>query len=309
MQDVILLGPQRLRPTVAEAIQKLGVDGPIATITCGWQEAEDEEADELREYLERPIIKLLLHQRSDDIFHRDPEFFSSYRERQNELHQLQELYRLRLGHALEAARELARREGDEHILEPEREAAIEAVRTLDQHHLERLREVHERFDAKWRPGERDVIAKHRREIAEQIKDASALIVAGGHVAVLLYRLQLLDLASLIDAVPLVAWSAGAMVLSESVVLFHDSPPQGQGNPEVLESGLGAVRRVQPFPHARRRLRLKDVVRTSLLARRFSPRACVAMDEGAELYRLKGKWSAREGTRQISSTGNFVEFEP
>jgi hypothetical protein len=309
MQDVILIGPQRLRPTVAEAIQQLGVDGPVATVTSGWQEAEDEEADELREYLDRPIIKLLLHQRSDDIFHRDPEFFSSYRERQNELHQLQELYRLRLGHALEAARELMRREGDEHILEPEREAAIEAVRTLDQHHLERLREVHERFDAKWRPGERDVIAKHRREIAEQFKDASALIVAGGHVAVLLYRLQLLDISSLIENIPIVAWSAGAMVLSSSVVLFHDSPPQGRGNPEVLESGLGVVRKVQPFPHARRRLRLKDVVRTSLLARRFSPRACVAMDEGAELVRLKGKWSAREGTHQMSSSGEFIEFEP
>ena len=309
MQDVILLGPQRLRPTVADAIQKLGVDGPIATITCGWQEAEDEEADELQVFLDRPIIKLLLHQRSDDIFHRDPEFFSSYRERQNELHQLQELYRLRLAHALEAARELMRREGDEHILEPEREAAIEAVRTLDQHHLERLREVHERFDAKWRPGERDVIAKHRRESAEQIKDASAIIVAGGHVAVLLYRLQLLDISTLIENIPIVAWSAGAMVLSSSVVLFHDSPPQGRGNPEVLESGLGVVRKVLPFPHARRRLRLKDVVRTSLLARRFSPRACVAMDEGMELDRLKGKWSAREGTLQITSSGDFVEFEP
>jgi hypothetical protein len=309
MQDIILLGPQRLRPTLAEAVQKLGVEGPVATITCGWQEAEDEEAEELRAFLDRPIIKLLLHQRSDDIFHKDPEFFSSYRERQNELQQLQELYRLRLGHALEAARELMRREGDEHILEPEREAAVEAVRTLDQHHLERLREVHERFDAKWRPGERDVIAKHRGEIAGELKDASALIVAGGHVAVLLYRLQLLDIASNIDDIPIVAWSAGAMVLSDSVVLFHDSPPQGQGNPEVLERGLGIVRRVLPFPHARRRLRFKDTIRTSLLARRFAPRSCVAMDEGAELQRREGKWSTQKGTLKISSVGNLVELEP
>jgi hypothetical protein len=122
-------------------------------------------------------------------------------------------------------------------------------------------------------------------------------------------LQLLDISSLIENIPIVTWSAGAMVLSTSVVLFHDSPPQGRGNPEVLESGLGVVRKVQPFPHARRRLRLKDVVRTSLLARRFSPRACVAMDEGAELVRLKGKWSAREGTHQMSSSGEFIEFEP
>jgi hypothetical protein len=308
MQDVILLGPQRLRPTLAEAVQKLGVEGPVATITCGWQEAEDEEADELRTFIDRPIIKLLLHQRSDDIFHRDPEFFSSYRERQNELQQLQELYRLRLGHALQAARELMRREGADHILEPEREAAVEAVRTLDRHHLERLREVNERFDAKWRPGERDVIAKHREEVAREIEDASALIMTGGHVAVMLYRLRLLDLAPLIKDTPIVAWSGGAMVLSDSVVLFHDSPPQGQGNPEVLESGLGIVRRVLPFPHARRRLRFDDLVRTALLARRFAPRFCVAMDEGAELVRRQGKWSTQKGTLKISSTGNLVELE-
>jgi hypothetical protein len=309
MQDVILLGPQRLRPTLAEAVKKLDVEGPVATITCGWQEAEDEEADEIRTSLDRPVIKLLLHKRSDDIFHKDPEFFASYRDRQTELQQLQELYRLRLGHALQAARELMRREGEDHILEPEREAAIEAVRTLDQHHLERLRDVHERFDAKWRPGEREVIAKHRAELAEELADACALVVAGGHVAVLLYRLRLLDMASLIDDIPILAWSAGAMVLSDAVVLFHDSPPQGKGNPEVLESGLGIVRRVIPFPHARRRLRFDDTVRTSLLARRFAPRSCVAMDEGAELERRDGKWSTQKGTQRISSAGNLVELEP
>jgi hypothetical protein len=210
---------------------------------------------------------------------------------------------------MEAARELMRRvKGSEHILEPEREDALEAVRTLDRHHIERLRDVHQRFKAEWNPDERTVVAEHRQEVQDQLEDASALVVAGGHVAVLLYRLRLLSVAELIPSnLPIVAWSAGAMALAERVVLFHDSPPQGQGNPEVLEAGLGLARGVLPFPHARRRLRVQDPVRMASLSRRFTPNACVAMDEGAQLHYRNNQWAAREGTFRLSASGELVEF--
>jgi hypothetical protein len=110
-----------------------------------------------------------------------------------------------------------------------------------------------------------------------------------------------------EKVPIVAWSAGAMALSERVVLFHDSPPQGEGNPEVLESGLGLVRQVLPFPHARRRLKLKDPIRVSLLARRFAPKLCVAMERGSKLERRNGLWTANAGTQRFADTGHLVEF--
>ena len=307
MADITFLGPQRLAPTVAEAVDALAPEGTVAIITSGWQEAESEEADEIIEQLDRPTLKILLHQRSDDIFHRDPEFFEAYRGRQNQLHQLRDFYRLRLGHALEAARELMQREGSEHLIEPEREAAFDAVRTLDEHHFQRLREVHRGFEEEWRPNEREVIAHHRNEVAQQLEEASVLVVAGGHVAVLLYRMTLLNLAPLIEQLPIVAWSAGAMALSEWVVLFHDSPPQGEGNPEVLESGLALVRQVLPFPHARRRLKLKDPIRVSLLARRFAPKLCVAMERGSKLERRDGQWTAGAGTLRFADTGHLVEF--
>ena len=78
---------------------------------------------------------------------------------------------------------------------------------------------------------------------------------------------------------------------------------------IGEGGLGIVRRVFPFPPARRRGRFNDTSRSSLLARRFAPRSCVAMDEGAELQRRDGKWSTQKGTLKISSVGNLVELEP
>ena len=142
-----------------------------------------------------------------------------------------------------------------------------------------------------------------------ILGAAALAVAGGHVAVVLYRLRLFDIPSMLGTLPVVAWSAGAMALAERVVLFHDSPPQGQGNPEILDSGVGLVRSVLPFPHARRRLHLDDPIRVSLMARRFAPLRCVAMDEGALLHRHEGRWSADEATRQLSVSGNLTGFSP
>jgi hypothetical protein len=307
MPDIVLLGPQRQHPNVASALKRLGAEGPVATVTCGWQEAEGEEAEELRSHLDQPIIDLTLHQRGDDVFHKDPEFFAAYRERQDELRQLQELYRIRLSHALAAARELMRRSGNDRLLEPERAAAIENLRALDEHHLRRLREIHERFASEWRPDQRQAVASHRRELAKNLDDASGLVIAGGHVAVLLYRLKLFNLAPLIGNKPVVAWSAGAMALSERIVLFHDSPPQGRDNPEVLDYGLGLVKDVTPFPNASRRLRLQDRGRVALLARRFAPDASVALDEGAELYYQDSQWSARPGTLQLSLSGGLLEF--
>jgi hypothetical protein len=307
MSKIVLLGSQHQQSTLASALKRVNARDPIATITCGWQEVESEEAEEIGARADRPIIQLKLHLRGDDVFQRDPEFFAAYRERQNELRKLQDLYRLRLGHALEASRELMWQNGKEELLEPERQDAIEAVRTLDQHHLRRMREVHERFDEQWRLGEREVIAGHRRELAEQLEEAGAVVVAGGHVAVLLYRLRLFDLAPLLEKKPIAAWSAGAMVLAEHIVLFHDNPPQGQGNPELLDNGLGLVRGVQPFPNARRRLRVEDPVRVALLARRFAPSTCAALNEDAELYYDEGRWTALPGTLRFSSSGKQIEF--
>jgi len=80
-----------------------------------------------------------------------------------------------------------------------------------------------------------------------------------------------------------------MALTERVVLFHDSPPQGAGDAELLDFGLGIAPGVVVLPHARKRLRLDDPVRVSLLARRFRPAACVPLDGGDDIERIDGSW--------------------
>ena len=80
------------------------------------------------------------------MFEQDPELASAWRERQEQLLELQELYRLRLDRALDAARELLVRRVGNPMLLAHRRAAIRALRTLDRQHLVHLRRVHAEFE-------------------------------------------------------------------------------------------------------------------------------------------------------------------
>lgn len=280
--SLLLLGPQRLRPSLAPALDRLGVAGAVAVVTAGWQERELEHG-ELAEHLERPVVNLELYRRAEEVFAADRELFAAYRRRQDRLREIQRLYRLRLDHALAAVRELERRRGGTADLVGEaRRAAMADLRRLDAEHVARVAEAHGEFVAGW--GERRAAATeaHRRELAELLEGCEAVGIAGGHVAVLLNRLRLFEVDGLLGGRPLLAWSGGAMVLAERVVLFHDNPPQGAGNAEVLEAGLGRVEGLLPLPHARRRLRLEDRRRISVFARRFAPLVPVVLDDGAVL---------------------------
>ena len=278
---VTLLGPQRLQRTLGGTLESLGVDGPVATITAGWQERERDDR-ELHEHLGSRSVNLDLYERARRVLDADPTLGVAYRERQDRLRQMQELYRLRLGHAMAATYALFHRAEDPPILVAERASAIEAVRTLDRIHLERVRGVYAEFEERWRPLERDAIRRERRAIAQAMAPCAAVAIAGGHVAILINRLRLFDLPSLLEDRPLVAWSAGAMAVSERIVLFHDFTAQGAQHAEVLEAGLGLSPDVVVLPHARRRLALDAPARIAVFARRFAPAACLALNEGARI---------------------------
>jgi hypothetical protein len=306
---LVLLGPQRFTPTLCAAVDELGVDGPVAAVTAGWQDREGEDR-ELADHLGGRLVNLELYRRCEEVFTEDPELFEAHRRRQDRLKALQRLYRLRLDHALAAVRALVRREGFEpDLLEPEIDDAVATVQALDQRHLAKVRSIDRRFEQRWRPTERPAVARQRREVAERLGDCAALAVAGGHVAVLLNRMRLFGVAELARALPVVAWSAGAMTLAERIVLFHDSPPQGAGNAEMLEHGLGRLTGVLPLPHAARRLRLDDPLRVSIFARRLAPAVPVTLDGGAKLVLAGSRLVAAAGVRRLCPDGRLETVEP
>lgn len=278
---VILLGPVDGSPAVGEAVAELRLDGPVATITAGWQEWEhDDEA--LRSTIEGASWPLSLHERAERIWESDPDFRSAHREMQRNVRLLQHAYRRQLGHAAEAWMELLDTEGPDQLLEPMRRDAVRAIQVLDEAHVARLENVRVEFEHEMRPGDRPAIARERSEIAEILSGCAGVVLEGGHVAVLLNRLRLFGVDSVLADRPLIACAGGAMLLTDRVMLYHDSPAVGRGHAEVGLAGLGLVPDIVLLSDAEGRLRLDDPKRMQRLSLRVAPRRCLTLDPGERL---------------------------
>jgi hypothetical protein len=296
------LGPQRFNPTLARAVALLGIEGDLATVTAGWQERELE-VEELHEHLGGRAVNLELHRRAELVFAADPELAAAHHRRQELFREMQEIYVLRLDAALAACVTLDARPGHAQLLEQERAAAMAAVQAIDLAHAARIAEVHAEFDARWRPLDRPALAVQRSEIARLVDGVSALAIAGGHVAALINRLRLFDVIGLAGERPVLAWSGGAMACASRIVLFHDHPPFGSGNAQLLDQGVGLEEALVFLPHARRRLDLADSVRTGRLARRFKGSTLAVLEDGAILTWQRGAgWAADEGCLVLGDDG-------
>jgi hypothetical protein len=278
--SITLLGPQR-RPTLDRVLASLGVDGPVAVVNAGWQERESDDA-ELLALAGGQATNLRLFSRWMDVLRADPEYAAAEREHRLVLDELRQLYLIRLDHALQAeAAVTARTDGHAHTLAMASADALEAVRLLDATHLARVQEIHDTFYGTWKLESRGAIAGHREEVRALLASAECLVVAGGHVGELNRVLHLFHLSPHVPP-RVVAWSAGAMALTDRVVLFHDRAAHGASLTEVFDAGIGVVPGLVLLPHARRRLLTDDVLRMSRLARRFAPDSCLVLDDGVRV---------------------------
>lgn len=297
-----LLGPQRT-PDLDEVVRSLNLEeGPIATITAGWGERESDDG-QLNELLDSRGVNLSLYRRWLDVQDRDPDFAAADRRLRGVLDEAQEIYLLRLDHALRAVGALQRRSGNDQLRTDAVSQAIGAVRELDERHLDLISDIHTEFYETWPPHDRSVITEHRVAVETALRDAAALVITGGHVGVLIAALHLFNLSAGLRS-PVIAWSAGAMALTDRTVLFHDRPPQGPGNPEVYGNGLSLVRNIVVLPHARARLLLDDSQRMSVFARRFAPARCILFESGTRVD-TDADGSCPPGTRVLGEDGDVV----
>ena len=266
---ITVLGPQR-RPTVAPV-------GPgAATVTAGWREREADDA-ELDALLGGTTVNLRLHARWLDVLDADPELAGAELNHRAVLEELQDLYALQVRHADRAAAEIRRSSTRPRTRNAALADGEQTLRLLDEQHLARVAAARADFEQAWRPGEREPVARHRAEVAAVLAGAPVLVLAGGHVGVLLHVLRLFAVRPAGDVL---AWSAGAMALTDRVVLFTD------GRAEAYAAGLGVLPGVVLLPHARRRLPMDDPARLGALARRFAPARCVVLDDGGRLETAK-----------------------
>ena len=301
---VTLLGPQR-RPTLDTVAASLYPEGPIATITAGWQEREPDDA-ELGKLLGSRDVNLRLYRRWLDVQERDPEFALGERKLAAVLEELQDMYLLRLDHALQAVYAIQRRSGGQRLRASVLAEAIDAVRELDADHLRRVSAVRGEFYQRLPPHDRAVIAEHRADVAGLLRDAAAVVIAGGHVGVLADTLHLFNVAASLRSAA-IAWSAGAMALAAQIVLFHDRSAHGPGHPEIYGRGLSVFSNVVPLPHARARLLLDDAPRMAVFARRFAPARCVLLENGTRMD-TDSDGSCPPGTRVLAADGHVTTLE-
>lgn len=301
---VTLLGPQR-RPTLDTVVADLDPQLRFATVTAGWQEREPDD-QELNTLLGGRSTNLELYGRWLDIQQHDEEFAIAELEHRTFLEELRLLYLVQLGAATDTIQVLARRNGDRpEAIDAAVEDAWQVIRLVDDNHVARVRASEAEFVATYNPSERPAIAGHRAAVHDLLGQAAGLVVTGGHVGVLLRMLRLFGIA---DAVPehVIAWSAGAMALTDRVVLFHDRTPQGVSPSEIYDDGLGLLPDLVLLPHARRRLRTDDPVRMASMARRFAPARCVVLDDGMRLD-LDDDGALPVGARVIDDAGHVSEI--
>lgn len=253
-------------------------------------------------------MNLKLHERGDAVFKADPELRAAHRDRQTLLRHRRDCYRIRLEQALEADRIIRQRDLPPEVALEQTETSLAAVRVLDATHMESCARLRGEFERVWQVSQRAAVRRQREQLAEVMAGCSAVAVAGGHVATLLNRFALFDVGSLLRGKTVFAWSGGAMVLSERVVLFHDHPPQGPGAAEVLEAGLGLVPGAVLLPQPEERLDLTQRYRVETLVRRFAPARCLALPARSRVT-WRGRFVAADGVLELREDGGHGPFQP
>lgn len=296
---ITLLGPQRRTSAARAAVAELIPTGKVATINAGWREREAADS-ELGDVLGGRMINLRLYQRWTELIAADAEYAAAERKLQDDLEEQQAVYAVRLFHAIAALDEVNRRDKMPAVRAAAVADGIRALRALDTWHLGEVAGSRQDFYRTTMIGERPHVAAHRREVAEMVAESSGMVITGGHVGVLVHLLHVFGIAAMMKP-PVITWSAGAMALSDRVVLFGAHRPAGRRLPEVWADGLGAYSAVLPFPHARHRLPMHDPYQLALLARRFKGWTCLLFDDTVRVD-LAGGWPPPVGARWITRDG-------
>ena len=295
---LVLLGHQRPRQRVAEAVERCGCHGKLAVITAGWRHDEPE-IDALQRDLGGRLVHLPLYRWFEEVSLEDAQLAEAYSARQHRIIDYKAAYREQIAHTMSAVADMqTRAQRDPELYEPELQFVHRVLRAIDARALVRVEEIRSSFPNTARPWDLPLVRRRHDETAAILNGVDAVLIAGGHVGVLRNRLfffglDVLLLRALAAGTGLMAWSAGAMSLMDRIVLFYDDPPEGKGHAEMFDSGLDIVRGLRLFPHARQRLRTQDPARMARLVNRLSPAAVIGMQAGAWLeHTAQGGWVDR-----------------
>ncbi len=281
-----ILGPQQPTPNLPELLTETLPTGALSVLSTGWR-MDEEELDTLDAVLHRDLLPLPLYRWFDSLQQKIPSVLQTVSKRQGKIKEAKRVYHERLKsqwNLICTLREMPNI--TEKLREEELEIAVQRLQTLDDSILDQLKAIRAEIPSLRQPWTLPEVAPYHTEIQRRLERSSGLLITGGHVAILRNRMFFFGLQPLLETFlesgkPIYCWSAGAMVLCERIVLYHDDPPDGVGFPEVLDTGLGLLPDLVLFPHAQERLHMDNPVRVKRLVERFGHH-CMALENGAHL---------------------------
>jgi hypothetical protein len=285
--QIHILGPQMPIPNIANVLNSHCRKGPIAVISAGWR-YEEGEIQALTRDIQREVYHLPIYEWFDELGAIEPELAGLHRMRQRRIKAYKKVYQLQLRSALEVweqTRFLYKKKGA--IYDQDEQEACQHVRNIDDGCITRLEEIREDFSALHQPWLHETAIPLFERIAYTFSQCSGIILTGGHVPVLRNRLYFFGLEHLLrealdEGRQIFSWSAGAMTLTDRIVLYYDDPPLGIRHPEILDTGLGLINDTIFLPHASSRLKLSEPERIERFARRFHPATCICLENGAHI---------------------------
>ena len=314
--QIHILGPQHPHHNIDKALKDFCPTGNVAVISAGWR-YEEKDIDALKRAIKRDVFHIPLYEWFEGLGGVEPELSNMHKLRQKRILAHKKVYQINLESALQTWHEIRGlyKSNPDIYNQDEHEACLH-VQAIDRRCVERLEEIKGDFSAIAQPWLHESALPLFEQIAYTLDRCSALILTGGHVAILRNRLAFFGLEELLqdfllEGKQIFAWSAGAMCLTDRIVLYHDDPPWGEGYAEILDTGMGLLPKVVFLPHANTRLDIGNPSRIEKFARRFAPDVCICLENGAHLvFNEHGvqDLSAKRSTFQLSVDGTKLALE-
>ncbi len=273
--------------------------GPVALVSAGWR--YDEERDEpLRGALGLTIHNLRLYGAFRDIERAAPELVAAHARKQAMLKAIKVRYREAIVSRLAGIQAQWADRRDPAC--PWFRLAVRHLQEVDELFLAEADRLHQEFAATGRPFDHPAVQAVRARIDETLDGCQAVLIAGGHVGVLRNRMSFFGVDQALRGRRLIAWSGGAMVLADRILLYHDYTTHGVGLAEYLDRGFGLVPGVVFLPHAQNRLDLNRPENVAILAARVAPLRAVTLENGGGIGPSGQQIGRADAVRQLQPDG-------
>lgn len=167
---------------------------------------------------------------------------------------------------------------------------IKTIIEVDNEMIQICQEIDDYFFKKSNIAENPTYREIKEKLEKRILSSNSIFIFGGHVAVLLNRLNFFKLKgaflkALARGTNFYTVSAGSDVLCDKIILYgwvDMENPDPNADFEFFDNGFGLITKLTVFPHCHDRIKHDDPDTMTYLANRFKSHLCVGLDRNSFL---------------------------